>query len=210
MATTRPAAVVMRASEMPGATARRVAAPAVPSPRKALTMPMTVPKRPMKGASLGDGGEPGHALFHGGEGFGGGGEGGALEGDGIAGHAASAGLALVLVVDLGEDVDEGAGAELVGEGGDLGEAAGLAEGAEEVLGLAAGAGEGAPLGEHDGPGEDAEQKQEDEDGKGDGAGVADHFHERAAGTGGGGRCGGLVLEEEEREQERGGRQESEH
>src|SRR6185437_153999 len=49
-ATTRPAAVVMRASEMPGATARRVAAPAVPRPWKASMMPMTVPKRPMKGA----------------------------------------------------------------------------------------------------------------------------------------------------------------
>ena len=50
MATTRPAAVVMSASEMPGATARRVAAPAVPRPWKASMMPMTVPKRPMKGA----------------------------------------------------------------------------------------------------------------------------------------------------------------
>src|SRR5271168_3065386 len=51
MATTRPAAVVMRASEMPGATARRVAEPAVPSPWKASMMPMTVPSRPMKGAT---------------------------------------------------------------------------------------------------------------------------------------------------------------
>ena len=50
MATTRPAAVVMSASEMPGATARRVAAPAVPRPWKASMMPMTVPKSPMNGA----------------------------------------------------------------------------------------------------------------------------------------------------------------
>ena len=35
---------------MPGATARRVAAPAVPRPWKASMMPQTVPKRPMKGA----------------------------------------------------------------------------------------------------------------------------------------------------------------
>ena len=35
---------------MPGATARRVAAPAVPSPWKASMIPMTVPKSPMKGA----------------------------------------------------------------------------------------------------------------------------------------------------------------
>ena len=52
MATARPAAVVMSASEMPGATARRVAAPAVPRPWKASMMPMTVPKRPTKVAPL--------------------------------------------------------------------------------------------------------------------------------------------------------------
>jgi hypothetical protein len=52
MATARPAAVVMRASEMPGATVRRVAAPAVPRPWKASMMPMTVPKRPTKVAPL--------------------------------------------------------------------------------------------------------------------------------------------------------------
>ncbi len=101
-----------------------------------------------------DGGEPGHALFHVGEGFGGGGLRGAFQGDWVAGHAASAGLAEVLVMDFGEDVDERAGAELVSEGGDLGEAAGLAEGAQEILRLGLGAREAAPLGEHDGPGED--------------------------------------------------------
>ena len=42
----------MSASEMPGATARRVAAPAVPRPWKASMMPMTVPKRPTKVAPL--------------------------------------------------------------------------------------------------------------------------------------------------------------
>ena len=41
-----PAAVVMSAAEMPGPTARRVADPDVPRPRKASMMPMTVPKRP--------------------------------------------------------------------------------------------------------------------------------------------------------------------
>src|SRR5271166_2590211 len=46
-----PAAVVMRASEMPGATARRVAAPAVPSPWKASMMPQTVPNNPMNGVT---------------------------------------------------------------------------------------------------------------------------------------------------------------
>ena len=42
----------MSASEMPGATARRVAAPAVPRPWKASMMPMTVPKRPTNVAPL--------------------------------------------------------------------------------------------------------------------------------------------------------------
>ena len=52
MATTRPAAVVIEGlGDAVGATARRVAAPAVPSPMKALTMPMTVPKSPMNGAA---------------------------------------------------------------------------------------------------------------------------------------------------------------
>jgi hypothetical protein len=85
-----------------------------------------------EGADLGDGGEPGHAAFHEGEGFGGGGLGGALEALGVGRCAAAAGLALVLVVDLVEDVDQGAGLELLGDGGDFGEAAGLAEGSEEA------------------------------------------------------------------------------
>src|SRR5450755_969522 len=51
MAAKSPAAVVMRASETPGATARKVAAPAVPSPWKASMIPRTVPKRPMKGVT---------------------------------------------------------------------------------------------------------------------------------------------------------------
>ena len=54
---------------------------------------------------------------------------------GIAREAASAVLALVLVVDLVEDGDEGAGLELVGDGGDFAQAAGFAEGAEEALAL---------------------------------------------------------------------------
>ena len=63
MAVTRPAAVVKSASEMPGATARRLAEPAVPSPEKASMMPQTVPKRPMKRGDGAGGGEPGHAFF---------------------------------------------------------------------------------------------------------------------------------------------------
>ena len=93
-----------------------------------------------EGGAVGDGGEPGHARFHRGEGFRGGGLRGALQRDGVARHAAAAALALVLVVDLGEDGDQRAGLELLGHGGDLGEAAGLAEGAEEALALLARAG----------------------------------------------------------------------
>ena len=46
-----------------------------------------------------------------------------------------------------EDGDEGAGLELVGDGGDLGEAAGFAEGAEEALGSGVGLAEARPLGD---------------------------------------------------------------
>ena len=52
MAATRPIAVVMSASEMPGATARRLAAPAVPSCWNASMMPHTVPNRPMNGDTV--------------------------------------------------------------------------------------------------------------------------------------------------------------
>ena len=51
MAANRPAAVVTRASAMPGATARRLAEPAVPRPENASMMPQTVPNRPMKGVT---------------------------------------------------------------------------------------------------------------------------------------------------------------
>src|SRR6185312_10555958 len=51
MAATNPAAVMISASEIPGATARRVAAPAVPRPWKASMMPHTVPNSPTKGVT---------------------------------------------------------------------------------------------------------------------------------------------------------------
>src|SRR5690349_13859528 len=51
IAAARPAAVVIRASEMPGATARRVAAPAVPSPWNASIIPQTVPNKPTNGVT---------------------------------------------------------------------------------------------------------------------------------------------------------------
>ena len=108
----------------------------------------------------GDGGEPGHAALHRGEGFAGCGLGGALECDGIARKTAAAVLALVLVVDLGEDGDQRAGLELIGDCGDLAQPARFAEGAEEALALRLGSAEAGPLGEHDGPGEDARSAEE--------------------------------------------------
>src|SRR5579863_2092220 len=51
IAATRPAAVVIRASEIPGATARKVAAPLVPRPWKASIIPQTVPNSPMNGVT---------------------------------------------------------------------------------------------------------------------------------------------------------------
>jgi hypothetical protein len=51
MAAIKPAAVVISASETPGATARNVAAPSVPKPWKASMMPHTVPNKPMKGVT---------------------------------------------------------------------------------------------------------------------------------------------------------------
>src|SRR6266542_14920 len=49
MAAARPAAVLTRASEMPGATAAIDVDPVWPMARKDCMMPQTVPKRPMKG-----------------------------------------------------------------------------------------------------------------------------------------------------------------
>ena len=149
-----------------------------------------------EGGDGGDGGEPGHALFHRGEGFGGGGLGGAFHCGGVAGEAAAAGLAVVLVVDFGEDGDERAGFELVHDGGDFAETRGFAEGADKACALGLGLAEAGPLGEHDGPGEDAGDEEGDEDGEGDGSTVVHHLQERAAVARGGGRSGGVFLLEE--------------
>ena len=158
-------------------------------------MPMTVPKSPMNGAmaaivasqvirlsmlvraSL-------EAVLS-----------GALESDRVAGEAASAVLALVLIVNLGEDCDERAGLELIGYGCDLAEACGFAKGAEEALALRLCFAKAGPLREHDGPREDAGQEQDDKNGKGYGTAIVNHLHE-GAGVGGHGRCGrGIFLEE---------------
>jgi hypothetical protein len=157
-----------------------------------------------EGADLRDGGEPCHSAFHEGEGFGGGSLGGALEALRIWRCAAAAGLALVLVVDFVEDVDERAGLELLGDGCDFREAAGLAEGAQEAAILDIGCLERSPLGDHDGPGDYGHHKQKGEHGEGRGAAVVQHLHEGAGGlaVGGGaersvgGNLRGGILEEE--------------
>ena len=147
----------------------------------------------------GDGGEPGHAALHRGEGFARGGLGGAFERDGIARHAASAVLALVLVVDLAEDGDQRAGLELLGDGGDFAEPRRFAKGANEAQALRVGSAEAGPLGDHDGPGKDAREEKDDEDREGDGAAVVNHLQERAAVGRSGGRGRGVFLKEVESE-----------
>jgi hypothetical protein len=157
-----------------------------------------------EGADLRDGGEPGHAGFHEREGFAGGGHGGALEGLRVGRSSAAAALALVLVVNFVEDGDERSGLELVGDGSDFAEAAGLAEGAQEAAILGLGCFEGTPLGDHDGPGTDAHDEQNAEDGERGGAAVVQHLDERAGvlacgrGAHGGvdGSVGCCVLEDE--------------
>ena len=52
IAAPRPAAVAIRASEMPGATTARLAEPWAPMPWKAAMTPHTVPNRPMNGVAL--------------------------------------------------------------------------------------------------------------------------------------------------------------
>src|SRR6202789_3516849 len=157
-----------------------------------------------KRTHLGDRSEPGHAALHERESFGGGGLGGAFEALGVGWNAAATALALVLVVDFVEDFDEGAGLELLGDGGDFAEAAGLAEGTQEAAVLLIRCFKSPPLGEHDRPGDDAHEQQQAEHGERGGAAVVQHFDEGAGGLavgcwtegGVGGDLGGGVLEEE--------------
>src|SRR5438309_242786 len=72
MAAASPAAVAIKASEIPGATTARLAVPCVPIPWNADMMPHTVPKSPMHGIEpRGDevvvGGDPLRRLRHPGE-----------------------------------------------------------------------------------------------------------------------------------------------
>ena len=191
--------MVMRASEMPGATARRVAAPAVPRPWKASMMPMTVPRRPMKGATA--------AM--------------------VASHVMRCSMLVRASLDaiwaarsrasglrgMPRPPDWRRYSSLIslktgtsGLGLNWSERAAISERRPDwrkarrkrLLWVCSSA-EARPLHEHDGPGEDAGGEQDDKDGEGYRAGVVDHLHEGAAagGCGSGGGSSRVVLKEEQ-------------
>ena len=85
--------------------------------------------------------------------------------------------------------------------GDLLQARGLAEGAQEFAALRGGTAEASPLAEDDRPGPDAAEEEKAKDGEGDGSAVAEHFHEGAAGGGLGHGSSSVSLEEKECEEE---------
>ena len=163
MAANSPAAVVISASEMPGATARKVAAPAVPSPWKASMMPHTVPNRPMNGVTAPVVASQGRRLSRR--------VSSSEEAICVARCTPACGwdrrLLAQLVVGAFKHGDQRAGLELLGHGGDVLQALGLAEGAHEAVALRAGAAEQSPFGKDDGPGDNAENQQDEEDGFGD-------------------------------------------
>src|SRR5262249_16846315 len=111
----------------------------------------------------------------------------------IAGKATAAVLPLVLVVNLAEDGDQGAGPELLGDGGDFAEPRRFTKGTDEAKALRVGPAEAGPLGDHDGPGHDAREKQNDEDSEGHGAAIVNHLQESAAVGCGRGCASGVFL-----------------
>src|ERR1017187_6494502 len=68
-------------------------------------------------------------------------------------------LALIFLESAFEDADQRAGTELIGDGGDILQALGLAKGAQEASTLQAGTAEQDPHGKNDGPGDEAEGEQ---------------------------------------------------
>lgn len=105
---------------------------------------------------------------------------------------------MVFIVNFSEYIDQWAGAELVGHGGDLIEPTGFTESSQKADGLRLGTLEGRPFGQDNAPGKDAGEQQKDKDGEGDGAGVADHLEYAGEGAAGGRRGGqrGVVLKKE--------------
>src|ERR1700677_1107337 len=153
MAAASPAAVVMRASEIPGATARRVAPPAVPRPWKASMMPQTVPNSPMNGVTAAVMASQGTLRSR-----------REISSQGCAG---SGELAFVFLISTFENPNQRARPKLIGNGCEILHALGFAEGAQEASTLHPGAAEQAPLSKNDGPRDQAEGRQGDEDEFGD-------------------------------------------
>ena len=173
MAATRPMAVVMRASEMPGATTARLAEPMRPMSPKAFMMPHTVPKRPMKGVTLAvvarklsrrssrvTSAVAARASERESDSM--------LRTVGFApARAPCRGAAAHLLVQLEvarlEDAHERARLELRADRVHLGELAALAEDVEERLRLGVRAVQGDALIDDDGPREQGEEDEEDQD-----------------------------------------------
>ncbi len=138
MAAARPAAVVTRASEIPGATARNVAAPAVPSPWKASMIPQTVPNRPMNGVTAPVIASQRHIAFEAGNFLGRCDLHGALNGGDVVNAAGGSHLALELRDRAVEDSDQRAGTKLLGHGSDVLQALRFAERADKTAALSPG------------------------------------------------------------------------
>ena len=187
IAAKRPIAVVIRASEMPGATTARLAEPMRPMSPNASMMPHTVPKRPMKGVTLAVVArklsaplEPRHLdagrarerarerleAAHG-------------RPPGARRRRAAAHLLVHLDVAGLEDADERARLELRADGVHLGELGAPAEDVEEGGRLGAGAVERHSLVDDDGPRDQREDEQEQQDRAGDPAGAGDEAGDAA-------------------------------
>ncbi len=125
----------------------------------------------------------GSRALHDRQGFTGGRLRGALERGDVARRTGASGLTAIGFVHLVEDVDEGAWLELIACRGNLLQARGLAEGAQESAALRAGLAEAAPLAEDDGPRVNAGNEQDSQNCECDGSTLLDHFDDSAAAFG---------------------------
>jgi hypothetical protein len=165
---------------MPGATARSVAAPAAPSP--------------WTGGS--NGGQPGHTPLQACNGFAGGCLRRALKCGQIARRAGTAGLPAIGLVNVLEDLRERAVFVVAGDGGDLLQARGLTEGADEAAAGAGGPTERGPLAQNHGPRVEAGDGQNQQNAKSHGANIAHQRHQRvgAVSDAGFSRWSGIILQ----------------
>src|SRR5271157_4579244 len=131
-----------------------------------------------EGTGGGDGGQPGHAAFEGGNGFAGGGLRRALQGSQVARRSRAAGLPLIGLVDVFKDLGQGAEFVVGGERGNLLQASGLAEGADEAAALFGGLAEQRHLAQNHGPGVETGDEQQHQNGHGHGTDVVEHLPDR--------------------------------